>query len=1239
LPNNLHPQWIRKLGRINVAWPTVVRSQFDASYEPVVSGRLMLLSLPNDDSVCAFNLDTGERAWRFFANGPVRFAPAIHNKRAYFVCDDGFLYCLNLNDGSLIWKFSGAPKGHRQLGNERLVSLWAARGGPAVYDGIVYFAAGFWPMFGIFIHAVDAQTGKVVWTNKDCHYLKNIQLDHDFYGDTSLSPQGYIVATEKYLVIPNGRSMPAYLDRKTGKLIHYMQGYRLGNWQVTSDGRVLTIGNHFYPLKKMIAGENDLFFRDLANPGARPMDAHAIGKDALYGLAEGSISSYPITSIVNPKETAVKKPPVFWWKPGYKYAGEFSYTRYSYNKSWRFRASGQSRPRTRDSRNYFYRAATLIKAGDRLYGSEGRTLFAVGLGEGNAKPALAWKKILSETISSLVAANGKLLVVSEKGSIQCFGAEKVTPKVFEATVKPIAPGDGAFKAKVAEILKKSGARIGYCAVLGVGSGRLIEQLLAQSELRLIVIEKDKAKGDALRSRLIDAGLYGPRAQVVVGDPFAFPFPRYFATLVVSEDWKGHAANPPKNFPAYLFRALRPFGGTAFIESAGAYAKCEKAIAGAGLERCETARFKNYCLLTRSGSLSGSADWTHPGGDAGNTLFGRDARVKPPLGVLWYGDSETYGFVGPKSYSLQQNVRPKVSGGRMFDIKAKTITVGGPGGAKKHGLVLHAVDVYTGLLLWQKIIPVETGGVPGTRFVPQGDFVYVASGNRLLALDAASGEILSDWDYKIEANSQSPGKPKKKIQLLKPIPKNAEWSYLAGSHPKSRHWTRTGYKMGGWKKGRAGFGYGDGDDKTVLKDMSNKYSVVYIRRDFKVDNLDRFSQLGLMIEFDDAFIAYINGREVLRVGVSQGRGKKAKGIQQNEIVGNHAFYPLKGLGKVLRLGTNTLAIEGHNVTLDSSDFSLNPYLQVGYEPPTFVPVVKDLYVSGDTIILLYGFTGKPKEVARENTLLVAIDGKTGRKLWSRKADYSYNTGGFAVHVTRSSLAVGPDSVFTCDAATTRSLQRKQRRGEKADKTSTLMALDIRTGKTRWKHVASIEDLRSDYVAYSKEADVLLAYMPKNLRAYDGRTGKLLWQKSIFTPMSPVMVGPKTFYAFRSLKQIHIAGFIYQCDIHQLRTGEVIKKNVFESELFNCNFALGAVNLITNRNANKFANIIDMESGEVYSMLNARSSCNPNYIPAAGLIVAPNRMIHCVCNYPVQTALSLVNMPEVVNWPGMTSPRWK
>ncbi|MCH7686165.1 MAG: PQQ-binding-like beta-propeller repeat protein, partial [Planctomycetes bacterium] len=113
-----------------------------------------------------------------------------------------------------------------------------------------------------------------------------------------------------------------------------------------------------------------------------------------------------------------------------------------------------------------------------------------------------------------------------------------------------------------------------------------------------------------------------------------------------------------------------------------------------------------------------------------------------------------------------------------------------------------------------------------------------------------------------------------------IPQGAVWQYWAGKSDPPENWTAPSFDSRAWKKGKAGFGYGDRDDQTEL-DMKGKYTRVYIRRSFAGKDLADAGELGLMVNYDDAFIAYLNGREVARAGIASGRGTIARGIEMHE----------------------------------------------------------------------------------------------------------------------------------------------------------------------------------------------------------------------------------------------------------------------------------------------------------------------------------------------------------------------
>ena len=65
-----------------------------------------------------------------------------------------------------------------------------------------------------------------------------------------------------------------------------------------------------------------------------------------------------------------------------------------------------------------------------------------------------------------------------------------------------------------------------------------------------------------------------------------------------------------------------------------------------------------------------------------------------------------------------------------------------------------------------------------------------------------------------------------------------WRYFKGTKEPNTGWDTSEERFLGsaWKTGIGGFGYGDGDDATVLSDMKGNYSTVYIRKIFYVSSV-------------------------------------------------------------------------------------------------------------------------------------------------------------------------------------------------------------------------------------------------------------------------------------------------------------------------------------------------------------------------------------------------------------------
>ncbi len=108
--------------------------------------------------------------------------------------------------------------------------------------------------------------------------------------------------------------------------------------------------------------------------------------------------------------------------------------------------------------------------------------------------------------------------------------------------------------------------------------------------------------------------------------------------------------------------------------------------------------------------------------------------------------------------------------------------------------------------------------------------------------------------------------------LDPLPIDAgeTWRYFKGTQEPTPSdltaWAGRGYDDGSWLSGPSGFGYGadcSAQRGTLLSDMLNTYTSVYLRKAFRVDNPTRVTSLTLTVDYDDAFVAYLNGTEVAR----------------------------------------------------------------------------------------------------------------------------------------------------------------------------------------------------------------------------------------------------------------------------------------------------------------------------------------------------------------------------------------
>ena len=164
--------------------------------------------------------------------------------------------------------------------------------------------------------------------------------------------------------------------------------------------------------------------------------------------------------------------------------------------------------------------------------------------------------------------------------------------------------------------------------------------------------------------------------------------------------------------------------------------------------------KGYTLITRTGSLEGSANWTHNYGDIANTVKSDDKIVKAPLGILWFGGNSNLDVLPRHGHGPSE----QVIDGRLIIQGINSIT---------------ARDVYTGRLLWKKVFeslkddtwlvyydesydeenPLDTkynqehmpgANARGTNFIATKEFVYAIEGNKCHLIDINTGKEIKTF---------------------------------------------------------------------------------------------------------------------------------------------------------------------------------------------------------------------------------------------------------------------------------------------------------------------------------------------------------------------------------------------------------------------------------------------------------------------------------------------------------------
>ena len=171
-----------------------------------------------------------------------------------------------------------------------------------------------------------------------------------------------------------------------------------------------------------------------------------------------------------------------------------------------------------------------------------------------------------------------------------------------------------------------------------------------------------------------------------------------------------------------------------------------------------------------------------------------------------------------------------------------------------------------------------------------------------------------------------------------VTKGDTFRYIIPSSNPSNSWINQGFNDSSWQQGVGGFGYkNNGVINNITTTVPSGTNSVYVRKSFTVNDLAIMDQLLLDIDYDDGFVAYINGVEVARANMVDQRPNynavTTTWRENTDFPTGSRQFPINDFQNFLINGENTLSIQIHNVSSTSSDLALIPFLSAFYQGTT------------------------------------------------------------------------------------------------------------------------------------------------------------------------------------------------------------------------------------------------------------------------------------------------------------------
>lgn len=169
-----------------------------------------------------------------------------------------------------------------------------------------------------------------------------------------------------------------------------------------------------------------------------------------------------------------------------------------------------------------------------------------------------------------------------------------------------------------------------------------------------------------------------------------------------------------------------------------------------------------------------------------------------------------------------------------------------------------------------------------------------------------------------------------------IVRGSSWKYNFLARNLGTAWRMPGYSDSGWRSGVAPLGYGTASLATVLTNSHGVRPITtYFRKQFVMnDDAASISNLSFAVNYDDGFVAWLNGQEVARRGLGAG-AVSVSTLAAGHPAGAFEVIDLTVHKALLARGLNTLAVEVHQEMASDADLAWDAeltYRLVGRHAP-------------------------------------------------------------------------------------------------------------------------------------------------------------------------------------------------------------------------------------------------------------------------------------------------------------------